>query len=89
MKQVDLILLPQWIVPVVPEGSVFEDCAIAVKGGRIESILPKDEILQNYQAEETVELAGQVLLPGLVNAHGHSAMSLLRGYADDLPLIPG
>ena len=85
-KQVDLIVQPEWLVPVVPAGAVYQDCAIAILNGRIEAVLPIEEIQTNYQAPETIRLAGQALMPGLVNAHGHSAMTLLRGYADDLPL---
>ena len=86
MKQIDLLIKPEWLVPVVPQGAVFQNCALAVDDGRIEAIVPVDEAVGLYQAETTIELTGQALLPGLVNAHGHSAMSLLRGYADDLPL---
>ena len=86
MKDIDLLLIPQWIVPVVPAGAVYEDCAIAINDSRIEAILPVEEAQKLYHPTETLTLEGQALIPGLVNAHGHSAMSLLRGYADDLPL---
>lgn len=85
-KDIDLIVEPDWIVPVVPAGAVFQGCALAVHHGRIEAISPVDEIRANYRATEHVVLPDQVLIPGLVNAHGHAAMSLLRGFADDLPL---
>ena len=39
-----------------------------------------------FNADSVVDLAEHILMPGLVNAHGHAAMSLLRGYADDQPL---
>ena len=86
MKNVDLILQPQWIIPVLPKAAVYEDCAIVVHDGCIEAIVPVGEIAEQYQATETVTLPNQVVLPGLVNGHGHGAMNLLRGYADDLPL---
>eukprot|EP00903_Cladosiphon_okamuranus_P004389 g4387.t1 len=86
MKQADLIIKPEWVVPVVPEAAVYTNCALAVLDGRIEAILPVDEITSNFQAKSTIDLPGQALLPGLVNAHGHAAMTLLRGYADDLAL---
>lgn len=86
MKPVDLIIQPEWLVPVIPEGAVYERCALVVNDQKIEGIVPVDEANQQYQASEKIELPGQALLPGLVNAHGHAAMSLLRGYADDLPL---
>jgi 5-methylthioadenosine/S-adenosylhomocysteine deaminase len=81
----DLLVRARWIVPVVPEGTVLEDHAVLVRDGRISAIVPAAEA---GPAGEVVELPRHALLPGLVNAHGHGAMSLLRGYADDLPLMP-
>lgn len=86
MKSVDLILQPEWLVPVVPEGAIYEHCALVVNDQKIEAIAPIDEANEKYEATRKIELPGQALLPGLVNAHGHAAMSLLRGYADDLSL---
>lgn len=84
--QADLIIKPQWILPVVPANKVFEDCAIIVKDGDILEIVPNTQADKAYTADQVIELPNQVLMPGFVNAHGHSAMSLLRGYADDLDL---
>ena len=86
MKQIDLLIQPEWLIPIVPKGAVLQDCALAIHQGRIEAVLPTEEATHLYEPETIVDLPNQVLLPGLVNAHGHSAMSLLRGYADDLPL---
>lgn len=82
----DLIIKPQWILPIVPENKVFEHCAIAIKDGLIIEIIPNTQIEKSYGTVEVVDLPNQVVMPGLINAHGHSAMSLLRGYADDLDL---
>jgi 5-methylthioadenosine/S-adenosylhomocysteine deaminase len=82
----DLLLLPQWVVPVEPAG-VFADHAVVVGDGRILDVLPADAAQARYAAAQTIALPGRVLIPGLVNLHGHSAMSLLRGFADDLPLM--
>ncbi|TDG13512.1 TRZ/ATZ family hydrolase [Seongchinamella unica] len=84
---VDTLLHPDWIVPVVPRGVVLDKHSLAISGGRISHILPRDRA-RDLQADEELELPGQALMPGLVNLHGHAAMSLLRGFADDLPLIP-
>lgn len=84
---VDLLIHPRWLVPVEPAGLVLEQHSIAVSGGRIHAILPRAET-GRLAPERVLELPCQALLPGLVNAHGHGAMSLLRGYADDLPLMP-
>jgi len=83
----DTLLHPGWIVPVLPHGVVLENYSIALTGDRIAALLPRAEA-ESIEARHVLELPGQVLLPGLVNCHGHAAMSLLRGYADDLPLMP-
>ena len=71
----------------VPEGIVLEDHCLAIDAGRIIGILPSAEARQRFQADTEHNLNGQALIPGLINAHTHAAMSLLRGLADDLPLM--
>ncbi|MBD1598837.1 TRZ/ATZ family hydrolase [Pseudomonas typographi] len=80
----DLLLLPTWLVPVEPAGVVLQDHALGVRDGHIAYLGPRD---QAPPARETRELPDCLLTPGLVNAHGHAAMTLLRGLADDLPLM--
>jgi 5-methylthioadenosine/S-adenosylhomocysteine deaminase len=87
MQDADLLVLPRWIVPVEPAGLVLEEHALVVRGGRIVDLLPADFARQAWRAAETLELPRHAVLPGLVNAHTHAAMSLLRGLADDLPLM--
>ncbi len=82
----DLILLPQWVVPVESEGALT-DHAVIVRDGRILDVLPADAAQTRYDATQTLALPGRALIPGLVNLHGHAAMSLFRGFADDLPLM--
>ena len=86
-KTADLLIHPDWIVPVLPHGVVLQNYSIALSGDRICAVLPRAEA-ESIDAQEILELPGQALLPGLVNCHGHAAMSLLRGYADDQPLMP-
>ncbi len=86
-QQVDCIIAAGWVLPIVPRGKILADCAIAVQAGCIEAISTRQDILQRFETEQVFELPDHVLMPGLVNAHGHAAMSLLRGYADDLPLM--
>lgn len=83
--EVDLLIVARHVVPVVPAGMVLENHALAIDGGRIRALLPAAQA-GAIAARQTVHLDDHVLLPGLVNAHGHAAMTLLRGYADDLPL---
>ena len=82
----DLVIHPKWIVPVVPQGQVLTDHSVVVSDGRITRIEPTAEA-QRIQASEHLHLPSQVLLPGLINAHGHGAMTLFRGIADDAPLL--
>nr|WP_313409007.1 TRZ/ATZ family hydrolase [Pseudomonas sp.] len=82
----DLLLLPTWLVPVEPAGVVLRDHGLGIRDGRIALIAPRAEAL-HHPAKEVRELPQCLLAPGLINAHGHAAMSLLRGIADDLPLM--
>jgi 5-methylthioadenosine/S-adenosylhomocysteine deaminase len=85
-ERCDLLIEAGWIVPVEPHGVVLEGHAVAVRGGGIVALLPVAEAHARYQADEVVSRPDGVLLPGLVNAHCHNPMTLLRGVADDLPL---
>ena len=83
---VDLLISARWIIPIIPKGKVFEDCTVVIDQGKIAALLPSAEATRKYAGKAHIELGQQALLPGLVNSHGHAAMTLLRGYADDLPL---
>ena len=84
---IDTLIEARWIVPVEPARSVLSDYALAIDGGRIAAILPAAEARTRYRAREVVALPGHALIPGLINLHGHSAMTLMRGLAEDLPLM--
>jgi 5-methylthioadenosine/S-adenosylhomocysteine deaminase len=83
---VDLRIDATWVVPVEPAG-VLADHAVIVDAGRIVDIVPMTDTVR-YAPRAQVTLPHHVLIPGLVNAHAHSAMTLLRGIADDVPLKP-
>jgi 5-methylthioadenosine/S-adenosylhomocysteine deaminase len=85
MKEV--LLLPRWIVPVRPHGVVLSDHALAIRDGTILALLTRADAEREYSQWPRVELPDHVLIPGLINLHAHSAMSLMRGLADDLPLM--
>ncbi|CAM3829679.1 5-methylthioadenosine/S-adenosylhomocysteine deaminase [Pseudomonas reidholzensis] len=80
----DLLLVPAWLVPVEPAGVVLEGHALGLRDGLIAWIGPRERA---PTALEVRELPDCLLCPGLVNAHGHAAMTLFRGLADDLPLM--
>lgn len=83
--QAELLIKARWIAPVDPP-ELLPDHALVVTDGRITAVLPTAEAERSIEAQQTVELPTHLLIPGLVNAHTHAAMTLLRGYADDLPL---
>jgi 5-methylthioadenosine/S-adenosylhomocysteine deaminase len=85
--QATQLLLPRWLIPMTPGCPVLEGHALVIEGERIAAVLPRDEALSRYASAQRVELPEHVLIPGLINAHTHSAMSLLRGVADDLALM--
>jgi len=84
---IDTLIKAGWIIPVEPHGKVLENHALAIHAGRIVDILPAALAAEQFQASQLVELPRHALIPGLVNSHTHAAMSLLRGNADDLPLM--
>jgi len=87
LQLVDSLITARWVIPVIPRDNIYEHYAIAVHKNRIVDILPTDQAVAKYQADTVTELNDHVLIPGMINAHGHAAMTLLRGYADDLSLM--
>jgi 5-methylthioadenosine/S-adenosylhomocysteine deaminase len=87
MEKVDTLIKARWVAPVVPRGAVLADHAVAIRQGRIVGVLAAAEAETRFRADEVVDRPGHLLIPGLVNAHTHAAMALLRGLADDLPLM--
>jgi 5-methylthioadenosine/S-adenosylhomocysteine deaminase len=86
MQSVDTLICAAHVVRVEPRG-VLADHAVAVKDGRITAVLPAADALSRFEAAEVVRLDRHVLMPGLVNLHCHAAMTLMRGIADDVPLM--
>ena len=86
-ERCDLLIEAGWVIPVEPHAVVLADHAVAVRGGEIVAVLPCAEARGRYTADVVVSRPGAALLPGLVNAHCHNPMTLLRGVADDLPLM--
>ena len=73
------------IIPVAGPEQIVTGTSLIVRGGLIHEFVATDKARQILDVEH-IELPGHTLMPGLVNAHGHAAMTLLRGYADDMPL---
>ena len=86
MQHCDTLIVPRWCVPVEPSEVVLEGHAVAVTDGRITAILPLEKARAEFQPSVIVERPDHVLIPGLINAHTHAAMTLFRGLTDDMPL---
>ncbi|HEV7122286.1 MAG TPA: TRZ/ATZ family hydrolase [Rhodanobacter sp.] len=86
-QSVDLIIEARWVVPVEPHAVVLEQHAVVVDKDLIVAVLPIADARATYAPRERVELSEHALIPGLVNSHTHNPMTLLRGLADDLPLM--
>lgn len=86
MQHCDTLILADWCIPVEPHELVLAEHAVAINDGRIVELLPAADAREKYEPGVLVERPGHVLIPGLVNAHTHAAMTLLRGVADDMPL---
>jgi len=86
VEQIDTLIEPRWMLPIRPHGALLEGHAIAVDGGVIRAVLPSADAGRRFAARSTVRLPDHVVLPGLVNAHTHASMALLRGVGDDMPL---
>lgn len=87
MQQIDTLIHSRWIIPVEPDNTVLEHHSLAIHDGRITAILPTDEAKTRYQADHSHDFTHHALMPGMINAHAHAAMSLFRGLSDDLPLM--
>jgi len=86
-EAIDLLLTPRWLIPIEPAGVTLTAHAVAIRAGRIIAVVPAQEARHRFAPRQRVDLPEHVLLPGLVNAHTHAAMTLLRGYADDMALM--
>ena len=85
---VSLIIEARWLCPIIPNNTLLEYQAVVIQSGSIIDICAITQASAQYEAKETVQLDEHILIPGLINLHTHAAMSLMRGLADDLPLMP-
>jgi 5-methylthioadenosine/S-adenosylhomocysteine deaminase len=93
MRAVERLIRARWVAPVagaypgVDDGAILDDHAVAIDAGRIVAVLPWAQASESFTPAESIERMDHLLIPGLINAHTHVAMNLLRGYADDQPLM--
>ncbi|MBD3647736.1 MAG: amidohydrolase family protein, partial [Pseudomonadales bacterium] len=84
---VPFIISARWIAPVIPEGVLLENHSLVIRGNEIIDLMDSHDAREKYPDSPVTELGSHIVTPGLVNAHGHAAMHLLRGYADDRELM--
>lgn len=82
----DTVIFARWVVPMDDAPTILENHAVLIEGREIKDIVPQAQV-RDIQAASIVHLDEHIVLPGLINLHGHSAMTLLRGLADDLALM--
>ena len=87
MKNVDTLIFARWIVPVDADDKTLENHCLVIDKGRIIDLLPHSDATQKYKGNTVETLENHVLIPGLINSHTHTPMNLMRGIADDLPLM--
>ena len=78
----------RWVLPIEPKNTLLEHHAVIAHLGVIIDICTIEHANASYEAAELIKLTEHVLMPGLINLHTHAAMNLMRGLADDLPLLP-
>jgi len=87
IQPVDCLISARWVIPVEPEGVSLPHHSLAINKGVIEAVLPTAEAMRRFSPAEHIDLDEHALIPGMVNLHTHAAMTLMRGLADDLPLM--
>ena len=85
--EIDTVIEAKWIIPIEPARITLNQHAIAIDKGIIKDILPISEAKLRYKPQQTIALNDHALIPGMINLHTHAAMTLMRGFADDLPLM--
>ena len=85
--EVDILVLDGTVLTLDDDDGRFYPGAVAVHAGKIEAVGPSDELQARYTARKVIDASGCVVMPGLINAHTHAAMTVFRGLADDLPLM--
>jgi len=85
-EEVDLGVAGGIVLTADQDWNIYDPGAVAVDGGAIVGLGPREEVEQAYRGRERIEASGRLVMPGLLNAHTHAPMTLFRGIADDLPL---
>lgn len=87
MQHVDTLINARWVLPIAPQNTILDHHTLAIQDQTIVDCLPTADATKQYTATTTIDRSNHVVMPGLVNTHCHSMMTLFRGLADDLPLM--
>ncbi len=87
MQNIDTLLNAKWVIPVDDNDAILHNHSLVINQGNIVDVLPTQQAKNQYQAKENRDLLDHAIIPGFINSHTHAAMNLLRGFADDLPLM--
>ena len=87
MEAVDLLIRNGSVLTMDPQDTLIKNGGVAVSADRIVKVGTEEALAASYQAAKTIDARGGIIMPGLVNAHTHAAMTCFRGLADDLPLM--
>ncbi|MDC6484318.1 TRZ/ATZ family hydrolase [Methylophilaceae bacterium] len=85
-KNASIIISASWIFTSNSEGELLSDHSIVIKNDKIIDLIPQSKVLDHYEASDIYNLSDHILIPGLINTHTHAAMSIFKGFSDDLPL---
>ena len=88
VEKVDLLISGGIVVTMDQQDRIIPNGAVAIRGSRLHLIGSKEAVENAVHPVRSIDATGTVILPGLVNAHTHAAMTLFRGLADDIPLKP-
>jgi 5-methylthioadenosine/S-adenosylhomocysteine deaminase len=87
VETIDILIKNGWVLTMDPQDTLIERGAVAVSADRIVEVGTEDALTASYKAAKTIDAQEGIIMPGLVNAHTHAAMTCFRGLADDLPLM--
>ncbi len=85
--EIETLIHARWVLPISEGSSVLEHSCVAVDKGKIITLCSSQEANDQFKAINNISLSDHVLMPGLINAHSHTPMTLFRGLADDIPLM--
>ena len=87
MRETDILITGGTVVSLDEKDTIIPSGALAITGDSITALGPSEEILSAYRGRETIDVPGCLIMPGLINAHTHAAMTCFRGIADDMELM--